>query len=81
MPVFQRPPRNSAWLEGSLSPSQAGQFRQAVADLASIYKRHIQIEDELGFPIAGRVLSQADHREKNVGSHRHPPIGLDKVSD
>jgi hemerythrin-like domain-containing protein len=46
--------------EGPLSPSQAGQFRQAVADLASIYKRHIQIEDECIFPVAGRVLSQAD---------------------
>jgi hemerythrin-like domain-containing protein len=46
--------------EGSLSPSPAGQFRKAVADLASIYKRHIPIEEELVFPIAERVLSPAD---------------------
>jgi hemerythrin-like domain-containing protein len=46
--------------EGSLSPSPAGQFREAVADLASMYERHIQIEDEPVFPIAERVLSQAD---------------------
>lgn len=46
--------------QGPLASSQAGEFRKAVADLASIYKRHIRIEDELVFPIAGRVLSTAD---------------------
>lgn len=46
--------------EGLLSPSEAEEFRNAVSDLASIYKRHICIEDELVFPIAARVLSQAD---------------------
>lgn len=47
--------------EGSLSPSEAHQFRQAIAELASIYKKHIQIEDDLVFPIAKRIFSQADN--------------------
>lgn len=46
--------------QGSLSQSEADRFRQAVADLASIYKEHIRIEDELVFPVAGRVLSDTD---------------------
>jgi hemerythrin-like domain-containing protein len=46
--------------ESPLSLSEAEEFRKAVADLASIYKRHILIEDELVFPIAARVLSIAD---------------------
>jgi len=46
--------------EGQLSHHQADQFRDAVAELATIYKAHIRIEDDLIFPIAGRVLSQTD---------------------
>jgi hemerythrin-like domain-containing protein len=45
---------------GSLSKSEADRFRHAVAELASIYKEHIRIEDELVFPVAGRVLSKTD---------------------
>ena len=43
-----------------LSPDEAQRFRQAVAELASIYKEHIRIEDELVFPIAGKILSSTD---------------------
>jgi hemerythrin-like domain-containing protein len=46
--------------EGQLSRQQADRFREAVAELASIYKAHIRIEDDVIFPIAGRVLSQTD---------------------
>lgn len=46
--------------EGALSQSQARQFREAIAELVSIYKAHIRIEDDLIFPIAGRVLSKTD---------------------
>lgn len=43
--------------DGSLSSAEAGEFAQAVRELASIYKEHIRIEDELVFPVAGKVLS------------------------
>jgi len=36
------------------------QFREAVGDLAAIYKEHIRLEDEVVFPIAGRTLSAGD---------------------
>ncbi len=46
----------------ALSPSDATKFRNAVAELASIYKEHIRIEDEEVFPVAARILSD---REKS----------------
>lgn len=46
--------------QGSLPTSEADRFRHAVAELASIYKEHIRIEDEVVFPVAGRVLSNSD---------------------
>lgn len=46
--------------EGRLSPTEARHFREAVAELASIYKEHIRVEDDQIFPIAARLLSQAD---------------------
>ena len=42
---------------GSLSSADAGEFGKAVMELADIYKEHIRIEDELVFPVAGKVLS------------------------
>lgn len=45
---------------GLLSPEETGLFRQAVAELQSIYKEHIRIEDHIVFPVAGRVLSPAE---------------------
>ena len=46
--------------QGHISATEAERFRQAVAELAAIYKEHIRIEDDLVFPIAGRTLSQAE---------------------
>ena len=46
--------------EGSISPSEMRLFREAIAELGSIYKEHIQVEDDIVFPIASRVLSEAD---------------------
>lgn len=46
--------------ESRLPPADATAFQEGVAELASIYKAHIRIEDDLIFPIAGRVLSRAD---------------------
>jgi hemerythrin-like domain-containing protein len=45
---------------GPLSTEDARLFREAIAELLSIYKEHIRIEDEVVFPVAGRVLSHAD---------------------
>lgn len=45
---------------GPLSAEQAQIFRQAIAELQSIYKEHIRIEDEVVFPVAGKALSPAD---------------------
>src|SRR5438270_9983168 len=44
--------------QGCLSQPEAEQFRQAVASLASIYKEHIRIEDDVVFPVAGQTLSE-----------------------
>ena len=46
--------------QGSLTKLEADRFRQAVTELASIYKEHIRIEDEMVFPVAGRALSNTD---------------------
>jgi iron-sulfur cluster repair protein YtfE (RIC family) len=49
------------WLERGALPSADGRgFREYVEELASIYKEHIRIEDEIVFPVAGRTLSSAD---------------------
>lgn len=45
---------------GSLSPSDAKDFREAVDQLAAMYKRHIEIEDREVFPIAARLLAQSE---------------------
>lgn len=46
--------------QGCLSSLQAASFQLAIAELATIYKRHIAVEDDLVFPIAGRILSSVD---------------------
>lgn len=43
--------------DGCLPRAEAQMFHNAVAELASIYRQHIQIEDDLVFPIAARILS------------------------
>ena len=46
--------------KGSLSSLEVDAFRKAVASLALMYKLHISVEDELVFPLAARMLSEAD---------------------
>ena len=46
--------------QAKLPAEEAKRYREAVAELESIYKEHIRIEDEEVFPVAGRVLSGAD---------------------
>jgi hemerythrin-like domain-containing protein len=45
---------------GRLSREEATEFGDTVTELAAIYKEHIRIEDELVFPVAGKVLSPSD---------------------
>jgi hemerythrin-like domain-containing protein len=45
---------------GNLSSPEVDEFRKDVANLASMYKQHISVEDELVFPLAARMLSDAD---------------------
>lgn len=45
---------------GSLAGPEVGEFRRAVRDLASMYKQHITVEDELVFPLASRMLSDGE---------------------
>jgi hemerythrin-like domain-containing protein len=45
---------------GSLSDAEIEKFRRAVAHLVSMYKQHINIEDSVIFPLAARLLPQAE---------------------
>jgi hemerythrin-like domain-containing protein len=45
---------------GSLSNPEVASFRKAVASLASMYKQHIRVEDTLVFPLADRMLPDAE---------------------
>jgi hemerythrin-like domain-containing protein len=45
---------------GNLSSPEVGEFRRSVASLAAMYKQHINVEDDLVFPLAARMLSDAD---------------------
>ena len=45
---------------GSLQSSDTAAFRKAVASLVSLYKQHINIEDNLVFPLAARLLTPGD---------------------
>lgn len=42
--------------QGRLDASDAQRLQADVAELAGIYKDHIRIEDEIVFPVAGRLL-------------------------
>ena len=45
---------------GKLSDDEIAEFRRSVASLALMYKEHIQVEEELIFPLAARVLSETE---------------------
>lgn len=44
---------------GHLPTREANRFRQALSDLAFIYREHIRIEDNVVFPAAQRALSRS----------------------
>ncbi|MGE0705434.1 MAG: hemerythrin domain-containing protein [Vicinamibacterales bacterium] len=52
------------WLaEDHLSPSEARELRERLAQLQRLYQRHIMVEDEELFPAAARVLDGAQLRQ------------------
>jgi len=55
-----------------LAVREADRFRRAVNDLASIYREHIRIEDEIVFPAAKRRLSSTQQAAvaSEMGSRR-----------
>jgi len=44
----------------NLSSDEVDGFRKAVASLAAMYKLHISVEDSVVFPLAARMLSDAE---------------------
>ena len=60
--------------DGPLAASEATRFRNSVAELVSIYKEHIRIEDEEVFPVAGRIL--ADHEKSAIAREMARRRGL-----
>ena len=50
-------------LAGGLSAAEVERFRNAVASLATLYKRHITVEDSVIFPLAARLLTQTEKME------------------
>jgi hemerythrin-like domain-containing protein len=45
---------------GTLSSPEVDEFRRDIASLTLMYKQHILVEDELIFPLAARMLSDAE---------------------
>jgi hemerythrin-like domain-containing protein len=45
---------------GSLSNSEVEEFRKDVAHLAAMYQQHIRVEESVVFPLAARILTNAD---------------------
>lgn len=66
--------------KGQLSLADAEKFRAAVRDLASMYRRHINVEDTFVFPVAARLLSRTDQTSigEEMAARRKMPF--DKTS-
>ncbi len=53
-----------AWLQdGALPADRAARFREIAADLAELYRAHIDIEDNRLFPLAARLLPMETQQE------------------
>jgi hemerythrin-like domain-containing protein len=46
----------------SLTGTEIAMFREAVDELAEMYREHIRVEDEAVFPVAARLLPDADRK-------------------
>ncbi len=69
-------------LVGSLSAAEVERFRNAVASLTTLYKRHITVEDSVIFPLAARLLTPmekmdiAEEMTRRRGVETVPQIDL-----
>jgi hemerythrin-like domain-containing protein len=66
-------------LTGSLTDAEVTEFRNSVARLSSMYRRHIGIEDELVFPLAERLLSKSEKAAiaQEMADRRNVPLVVD----
>ena len=48
---------NEFLVNGELTPAKCSDFREAVSQLAAMYRRHIDIEDKQVFPVAAKIVS------------------------
>lgn len=52
------------WIQhGSLRPTEGARLAQLLADLVQLYRRHIALEDQQIFPLAGQVLNVEQLRQ------------------
>jgi hemerythrin-like domain-containing protein len=66
-----------AWLDaGALGPAGADRLRQLLDELRQTYARHIAVEDQEVFPLAGRVLGKEDLAQVGIEMARRR--GLDQ---
>jgi len=63
-------------LTGKLTNAEVAEFRSSVASLASMYQKHIGIEDKLVFPLAERLLSKTEKAAiaQEMASRRNAPL-------
>lgn len=70
--------------EGSLSRQEVDKFRVSVADLRSIYERHITLEDSVVFPLASRHLTEQEKSaiaDEMAGRRKVELVDLGHVSE
>jgi hemerythrin-like domain-containing protein len=67
---------------GGLSAAEVERFRNAIASLTTLYKRHITVEDSVIFPLAAHLLTQMEKmdiaeemtRRRSVESAAQPDL-------
>ncbi len=70
--------------EGSLSSQEVDRFRVTVADLRSMYERHITLEDSVVFPLASRLLTEQEKSaiaDEMAGRRKVKLVNLGHASD
>jgi len=63
---------------GTLTPAEAEEYRNAVASLKRMYRQHIDIEDQVVFPIAAQMLPERDQKVigEEMAARRRNSSGL-----
>lgn len=64
---------------GGLTGTEVAMFREAVDELAEMYRQHIPVEDESVFPVAAKLLPDADRKaigEEMAARRKVRPAGV-----